>query len=292
MTLRVGHITYANCAPFFHYLDRTGFDGEIVPGVPATLNALLAAGEIDVSPSSSFEYLRNWRHYLLLPGQSISSFGPVRSVLLFSVRPVEELDGGAIALTGESATSVNLLKILFREFYGHNRSVFRGSDRRLEDGPDGADGALLIGDRALRLARRPAGWRYCYDLGELWVRFTGLPFVFALWILRREAVEEHPAEVAALLEQLSAARRQAFASLEAMAADSPERSWLPEPDLAAYWRCMDYDLGPAHLAGLRRYSELCVKHGLLDEMPEFRFFTPESQASPGEFQESRTTGNR
>lgn len=93
MNLSVGHITYANCAPFFHYLDSSGFSGRIVPGVPSHLNRLLAEGEIDISPSSSFEYARGWRQYLLLPGQSISSRGPVQSVLLFSSRPLEELAG-------------------------------------------------------------------------------------------------------------------------------------------------------------------------------------------------------
>lgn len=84
MSLTVGHITYANCVPFFRHLQDSGFCGRIVQGVPAQLNALLAAGQIDLSPSSSFEYARNWRDYLLLPDLSISASGPVKSVLLFS----------------------------------------------------------------------------------------------------------------------------------------------------------------------------------------------------------------
>ena len=77
MTLTVGHIAYANCVPFFHYLRASGFDGRIVAGVPSELNRMLAAGAIDLAPSSSFEYGRNWRNYLLLPGHSISSCGLV-----------------------------------------------------------------------------------------------------------------------------------------------------------------------------------------------------------------------
>ncbi|RMF42965.1 MAG: futalosine synthase, partial [Deltaproteobacteria bacterium] len=78
MNLRVGHISYLNCVPFFADLRRQGFDGEIVCGVPAQLNAMLAAGEIDLCPSSSFEYGRAAQDYLLLAGQSISSIGPVQ----------------------------------------------------------------------------------------------------------------------------------------------------------------------------------------------------------------------
>ena len=144
MTLVVGHITYANCAPFFHHLADCGFAGRIVPGVPAELNGRLAAGSIDVSPSSSFEYARHWRDYLLLPGLSISAAGPVRSVLLFADRPPEALEGAEIALTGESATSVNLLRVLLREFYGLQRVRFAVPDGPVEPLVAAGRPALLI----------------------------------------------------------------------------------------------------------------------------------------------------
>jgi len=273
MTLTVGHITYANCVPFFHYLADAGFCGRIVEGVPSALNRRLAAGELDVSPSSAFEYACHWRDYLLLPGHSISSVGPVRSVLLFSPAPIEELDGVEIALTGESATSVNLLHVLLREYYGFTRIICRVPDAPVEEVVAAGRPALLIGDRALRTALAAEG--HVYDLGELWHRCTGLPFVFALWILRREAAQSKTQEVAALLQQLTAARSRAFASLEILAAETPEREWLGETALVAYWRCMSYDLEASHLSGLNLFFALCVKHGLLPEMPELHFFAGE-----------------
>ena len=101
--LTLGHIPYLNCVPFFHFLKQEGFQGELVSGVPAELNRMLQTGQLDVSPSSSFEYARNYQDYLLLPGHSISSFGKVQSVLLFSPVELAELDGQQIAITGESA---------------------------------------------------------------------------------------------------------------------------------------------------------------------------------------------
>lgn len=270
MTLTVGHITYANCVPFFHYLTETGFGGRIVEGVPAELNRLLASGAIDVSPSSSFEYACRWTDYLLLPGHSISSCGPVRSVLLFSARPIEALEGAGIALTGESATSVNLLRILLAEFYGFSKVTFCVPGRPVEELIGEGATALLIGDRALRAAISAAG--HVYDLGELWYHFTGLPFVFALWILRREAAETKREEVAALLQQLATSRSRAFASLEAVAAATPERLWMGEAGLVDYWRCMSYELDERHLAGLQHFFALAFKHGLLSEIPQIRFF--------------------
>jgi chorismate dehydratase len=272
MTLTVGHITYANCAPFFHYLAAAGFAGRIVPGVPAELNRLLAGGAIDVSPSSSFEYARNWRDYLLLPGHSISARGPVRSVLLFSRCPLDELEEEEIALTGESATSVNLLYILLREYLHHREVLFHIPRQPVEELLAAGRPALLIGDRALKAAQEKRDGQFVHDLGELWHRFTGLPFVFALWILRREAAITKRKEVLALLAQLTQSRSRAFASLEKLAAQSPERHWMGETPLADYWRCMSYELAEDHVAGLRLFFSLCRKHGLLEDLPEIRFF--------------------
>lgn len=272
MTLTIGHITYANCAPFFHHLPAAGFAGKIVPGVPSRLNRMLADGELDASPSSSFEYARNWQDYLLLPGHSISAFGQVKSVLLFSPRPLEEIEGEEIVLTGESATSVNLLRILLLEFLGHGKVNCRVPEGAVEELLDAGSPALLIGDRALKASRKNPEGRYVYDLGELWNRFTGLPFVFALWILRRQSAEEKHGEIGELLAQLTESRRRAFDSLERLAAESPERRWMGEGELVDYWRCMSYELNEDHLAGLQLFFRLAVKHGLLDHMPEIRFF--------------------
>jgi len=271
MTLALGHIKYINCAPFFHYLPQCGFAGRIVSGVPSKLNRLLAEGEIDVSPSSSFEYARNWRDYLLLPELSISSCGEVKSVLLFSNRPLEDLEGAEVALTGDSATSINLLQVIFREFYDLRDYRCQVPACPVEEVIAAGGTALLIGDRALKAAQNSRS-NFVYDLGELWLQHTGLPFVFALWILRRQAAADKSALVRELQRQLNCSREMAFASLSQLAAETPERSWMGEVGLVDYWNCMSYELGSAHLEGLNLYFYLCVRHGLLDEMPELAFF--------------------
>ena len=273
MTLAVGHITYANCTPFFHHLVEAGFRGRIVPGVPAQLNSKLAAGQVDASPSSSFEYARNWQKYFLLPDLSISAFGAVKSVLLFSPSAPEDLAGTEIALTGESATSVRLLHILLREFAGLKQVRAAVPTAPIEELIAAGRPALLIGDRALRAALAPPPGMQIYDLGELWQRHTGLPFVFALWILRRQVVADQAAAIRELVAQLEESRRRAFASLHRLAAAAPEREWLGESALVDYWRAMSFNLTESHLAGLRLFYQLCVKYEFLPEMPEICFFS-------------------
>lgn len=275
MTLNVGRIDYVNCAPFFHYLGEAGFTGAIVAGVPSALNRMLATGVIDACPSSSFEYALHNSDYLLLPGHSISSLGPVQSVLLFTPETGSLADQN-IALTGESATSVNLLQVLLKEFCGVERVRCEVPDGPVEDVLGAGGSALLIGDRALRAAQQvPAGMRVV-DLGALWYHYTGLPFVFALWIVRRDACRTKPQALQAFVAQLQRARETAMTRLPDMAAELAAGSCLDPSGLMRYWQSMSYDLTAGHLEGLRLFYTLSHKHGLLERLPEFGFW-PEDE---------------
>lgn len=272
MTISIGHIRYANCTPIFTALsanfDCSGY--RFVDGVPARLNAMLRKGEIDVSPSSSIEYALAHEQYCLLPELSISAIGPVKSVFLFSRIPVEELDGCAIGLTAESDTSVNLLKVLLARKYGFNNS-FERTTLPLAEALAHYPGLLLIGDAALKAAAAGGGY-HIYDLGELWRDFSGRPFVFALWIARREAAREKKSEFARLSRELIAAKKLAYASYPEIAAGCPEREWLSEPELVDYWSTLSYDLTPAHLEGVSLFFRHAFEMGLIPTLPELRFF--------------------
>ncbi len=269
--LRLGFIPYLNCVPCFHYLKENGFLGKLVGGVPAELNLLLQQGQLDVSPSSSFEYARNWKNYLLLPGHSISSSGRVRSVLLFSPVEISELSGREIAITGESATSINLLRIILREFYNLDSVSDTVPDFPLENLIEQRKPALLIGDRALRLVSQlPAGMKV-FDLGEIWYQQTGLPFVFALWMIHRQAAERFYLSLSALGEQLTQSRRQFMCEPVPLAKRLAETVGLSADSIVNYWRIIDYQLEEEHLQSLQLFFGLCQKYQLLDDHPELHF---------------------
>src|SRR5215472_15095566 len=115
MSLRIGRIPYVNCYPVYGAVDRNlvHLDGELVSGVPTALNALMAAGSLDISVVSAVEYARDSARYVLLLDLAISCDGPVRSVMLFSKRPAQELDGRRVLVSRSSMTARALLALLF-----------------------------------------------------------------------------------------------------------------------------------------------------------------------------------
>ena len=270
--LRIGQIEYANCTPIFHAL-RKQFPCEnyqFISGVPAQLNAMLAAGTIDVCPSSSIAFAHHPDRYLIIPDLSISSCGPVRSVLLFSAVPIEELNGCDILLTSESATSVNLLKIILKKRYGCE-NIFRTTNLPLNDAMSEAPATLLIGDTALKASQSLHGL-FVYDLGDLWYSWTKTPFVFALWFASKHAFASLASELCVLAGQLQRSKLYAMENLESIAEASPDVSWMGQDALLSYWRTnLSYDLSKEHCNGLKLFYRLSAELGLIETAPELAF---------------------
>lgn len=271
--LRIGQIEYANCTPLFHVLrEQFSCSGyEFVAGVPAELNRRLLAGEIDVCPSSSIEYAYHPDRYRILPHLSISSIGAVASVLLFSKLPVEQLDGRKICLSSESATSVNLLKILLAQRFGCSCTYEVARPGTTIAGGD-SSALLLIGDSALRMSIQTQDL-FVYDLGEMWYAWTGHPFVFALWLCRNEVAED--GELKDLARRLVQAKERVPGCLDQIAAGSKEAAWMGRDHLLAYWRDnISYHLDEHAQAGLKLYYSKCFECGLIDADPALHFVSP------------------
>ncbi len=271
--LRIGQIEYANCTPLFHVLrERFSCSGyEFVTGVPAELNRMLLAGEIDVCPSSSIEYAYHPERYRILPQLSISSVGAVASVLLFSKVPVEQLDGCEIQLSSESATSVNLLKILLDQRFGCSCTYTTAQPGTTIVG-EGSAALLLIGDSALRASLEKSDL-FVYDLAEMWHSWTGNPFVFALWLCRAGVAET--AEIKTLASQLIQSKELVPVYMEQIAASAKEADWMGYDRLLSYWRNnISYQLDERSQAGLMQYYVKCFNGGLIAAVPTLQFTTP------------------
>lgn len=265
MTLRLGRIPYINCYPVYGAIDReeVRVDASLVDGVPTELNALMASGELDVSVVSAVEYARDSRRYLLLPDLAISCDGPVRSVMLFSRRAAPDLGGRRVLVSRSSMTSVALLELLFENVW-HARPVFVPSDAEMSDvsrfESQDHEARLVIGDAALLLGTRkgPGPYPFAYDLGEVWHAWTGLPFVFAVWVANRTT----PVEPAlALHAGLIASREWGLANLPALALQASRATGVSRAECAEYLSGLDYGLSYPHLAGLTEFYRRLVKRG-------------------------------
>ena len=264
--MRVGRIGYINCYPVYGAIDRgvVPLPADLVTGTPSELNDLLAAGELDVSVVSAVEYARNARDYVLLPDLAISCDGPVRSVALFSHRPAVELERATVLLTASSRTSVHLLELLCKDVW-HVQPRF--AQARAEaadlDGLAGLphDAVLVIGDPALLLAARHA-YAHRYDLGEEWKRWTGLPFVFAVWAARRAAARHAVHEVhQALLES----RAWGLEHLDLLAEAAARACNVPRETCLEYFAGLDYALSYKHLAGLTDFFRRLAARGIVPD---------------------------
>jgi chorismate dehydratase len=267
--VRVGRIPYINCYPVYGAIDRgiVPLDATLVEGTPSRLNRRMAAGALDVSVISAVEYARSATRYVLLPELAISCDGPVRSVLLFSRRPADELHGARVLVSRSSMTSAALLELLFEQVWGC-APVFVPGDAELSDlrrfAREEHDARLVIGDAALLLAGRSDAssvlprYPHVYDLGEEWKRWTGQPFVFAVWVAQRTTpVTEALAVHARLLES----RDWGLRNLATLARQAAEVTELPVPVCAEYLSGLDYGLSYPHLAGLTEFFRRLVAAG-------------------------------
>jgi len=259
--LAVGEIAYANCIPVqTPFRRRWGTRYRFVSGEPAEVNRWLAAGEIDCGPVSSIELARHPDRYQIIPDLAIAAAGAARSVLLLTPVAPEALDGRVVWLTPASATSVILLRILLQRF--------AGVSPRYRDGePDDPHAPrLLIGDRAMAAAAAAPDGVTVVDLGGWWREVTGLPMVFALWLLRSDTAAREPAACAELARRLAAARDVGCADLDGLARAHASAA-LPADRLSAYWRTLSYRLGAAERAGLERFFALAKEIGAVAAVP-------------------------
>jgi chorismate dehydratase len=259
MSMRVGRIPYINCYPVYGAVDRgiVRLNAELVDGIPSALNQRMAEGSLDISVISAVEYARDAARYLLLPDLAISCDGPVRSVMLFSRTPAAALGGRRVLVTRSSMTSVVLLELLFEQVW-NARPIFIPADAeiadlRRADQPE-HEARLIIGDAALLLSSGASelarAYPYAYDLGAEWKDWTGLPFVFAVWVALRSAPVEY---ALALHAQLIRSRDWGLAHLDELAEQASAATGVTRAAALQYLSGLDYGLRYEHLAGLTTF---------------------------------------
>jgi chorismate dehydratase len=258
--LRIGCVKYLNARPLIH-----GGEGDVDFDHPSALCNKLAAGKLDVALVSSFEFLRN-PIYRIVDDVSIASDGPVYSVVVAHRGEIDQIE--EIELDPASETSVNLLRCLIAELGLPPRLVRRSRTAW----PTAAElktsrrARLLIGDQAVRFRQQYASEFSFWDLGERWQKSVGLPFVYALWLIRPEVSD--PKEIANRLRNLRdgnlANLDELIAELVVGIADPGAQKELTRKFLSRYYReNLRFSFGEKEKEGLQIFANSCIKHGLL-----------------------------
>jgi chorismate dehydratase len=274
--LRIGCVKYLNARPLIR-----GWPGEVDFDHPSALCKRLADGELDVALVSSFEFLRN-PIYRIVDEVSISSDGPVYSVVVAHHGDISEIQ--EIELDPASQTAVNLLRCLLAE-RGLKPHLIRNIDfqsvrpaglepaapvqhaesQTAENSSAGRTATmpmfrarLLIGDQAIRFRQGQENEFRFWDLGEQWEKLIGLPFVYALWLIRPEVPNAKT-----IASRLRALRNENLANLDELIAAETE---FDHQFCASYYReHLRFSFGEEENEGLRTFAKLCAKHGLLEK---------------------------
>jgi predicted solute-binding protein len=259
--LRVSAVSFLNTQPlvwgFLHGPQRDRIDLRF--DLPAECADLLSSGAVEVGIAPSIELGRQ-SDLLVIPGCSISSWGPVTSILLVCRRPIEELE--SVAVDTSSRSSAALTQIVLARKY-HRYVKLRPYPPRLPEMLEIADAAMVIGDPALRY-QRPAGGSplWVYDLGEEWDSLTGLPMVYAVWMVRRAAADP------GLAAMFQASARYGQARVEEIVAAEAAPRGLALERACDYLRSrIHYGWGEAESRGLSLFLEYAAELGLTPHKP-------------------------
>ena len=251
----LGRVAFINCDPLYHEIPG---DWNVLAAPPSWLTGHVLRRDCILAPIPAADYAKHQDELVLLPDIGIGSQGEVGSVLLFGAVPIATMK--TIALPSDSATSVALLKHLLAK-RGHAMSY-------VSTGPDYdsmmamADGALLIGDRALEAAREFPEMVQM-DLGEAWMAEEGLPMIFGVFVARADTPpalvrEAHAVLLSNLIQFETDSQKR-----EQVIRWSMKKSGLSHERLDQYYGEVFNRLNQHHLDGLFRFlSEACgmVEH--------------------------------
>ena len=239
--LRLGRISYLNTEPFFA---SDAIRSRAIARPPRQVYDLTAAGEVDAAPLPSVAWADHPDTLSPIGNFGIAAAGAVDSVLLrCQVEPDRFDRATVVGVTDETVTSLRLLKVLFHE---HWNVVPRLRYDRL--GPDN-DAQLVIGDEALGVDSR---FPIAIDLGQAWQEFSGLPFVYALWLSGPDAQPEGLAE---LTDYFSTNLARNGADVAEIAERRPGLGMTGE-QIESYLAKFAYRLGDDERAGLAKFFEL------------------------------------
>lgn len=239
--IRVASVSYLNAKPMLYGIRHHAIAHEIqlVEDYPAKIAQMLINDEVDVGliPVAATTKLEEW---YVVGDYCIGSEGTVASVCIFSEVPMEQIE--TILLDYQSRTSVNLARILLKEYWEKDVAFVNATGDDFRKQIRGTTAGVVIGDRALEQRMYSP---YIYDLGQAWKEHTGLPFVFAAWIANKKLP-------ASFESKFNEANKKGLQHIEQVVAENPYTVY----DLNAYYtRCISYELTDRKKMGMELFLQ-------------------------------------
>ncbi len=255
--VRIGMVNFINTAPIYETwkIRPHPSDWHVVEAPPSTLNAMLAKGELDLGFVSSYEYGVRPSQYQILSDLSISANGSVGSVFLFSSVAPGKLSDEIVLLSGQSETSISLVKVLLENFFHVQPKYVVGDVNGSESVK--AKAVLAIGDQALRLSSADE-FPYKLDLAEVWCQYTDLPFVFAVCAVRDEFCKKYPEIVSAVHREFLYCKGEGRVQLEAICEKVAPRIPMHPDECYVYLRAIEYGLGARKQLALETFFQYLI----------------------------------
>jgi chorismate dehydratase len=247
---RIGKFSLLNCYLPYYRLEQDGF--RVIRAMPKTLAGMLERGEIDFTPVPSFYYLRN-KAALQSYEFCVAAARNVWSVILVSKGARLRENGGSIAVTNQTTTSVKLLEIILQE-QGLGHQIVPVNDGAASALLEHCPYALVMGDDAIRARQR---YRVVMDLGAAWQDLTGLPMVFGIAVARKGR------DMAGVSATLQESVTWGGEHVDVIIRAAQEQFGLPEEFLECYFNALTYQMGERERQGLARFEEKCHDYGLL-----------------------------
>ena len=245
----VGKIPYLNSVPFYANFEKQQF--RILPVAPRRMGMLSKEGEIDAGPFSLMDYFEQ-QEQLELMGWCIATRDQVKSVMLFSNEGWLDLEGKTIGITDDTATSVKLLKVLLEQKYGVHATF-----NRMHGGVNDYskyDAVLLIGDDALRRNKTGLnGFELVFDLAKEWYDWQKLPFVFAVWAMKKSLSDSAKEELKSILSSSVAKSEERLATVGEL---HGKEIHLSADETHEYLAGFNYRLGERERESMTKFREL------------------------------------
>ncbi|KIE58055.1 ABC transporter substrate-binding protein [Methylacidiphilum kamchatkense Kam1] len=237
----IGSVPYLNAKPLIY-----GLNDHVVFATPAELSLMLKEGKLDVAlcPVGA-SLIEGWSYFV--DGMGIVADGDVYSVILVNDKPLDALQ--TVRGDFESRSSMLLLRVIFECFFGRQLRIVSVHEK--------ADGFLLIGDKALKY-RKEHPERTVIDLGGLWKKLTGLPFVFALWTIRADYEEKQK-----IKELLTQAKERGLASIDKIAQSPQEITYLTH--------FIRYEVKGKEKMGIEEFSKKLIQLRLIKQVNPFHW---------------------